>query len=237
MSTPRIPPQYVESAAPIPQLSIPGGTLQPGTKYTVVLTVTMREDVSKRTSAAYTIAVGMRDLVARIAGGSRMEASALSIIRLDASPSRDPDVGAKEPQGLAYAWSCSIAKARCMNVSGGVLNTLAGSSMLEIPGGVLAPTMADPYVFTVTTSKPGKAPSSYSLPVFLREESIPLASATLEGGEVMVDGTIRMNADDKVSNSYLSCAHPTRVKRESSAHVAQCIYTLMFHQLGGMFHT
>jgi len=85
--------------------TIPAGTLSAGHTYTVML-VGMQAG-SPPGTLKRTFTLGRSDLVAMIAGGSRL-VSRSSVISLDASESHDPDSRASPDAAMQFRWLCAL---------------------------------------------------------------------------------------------------------------------------------
>ena len=116
-------------------------------------------------------------LVAIIDGGSTLSIPATAPVSLSAAASYDPDASGPVVDAtagdvlLGFSWTCWVfdgaVSSQCQNSSGGPL-PLQQAPQLSLPAGTLLP--CDwPYVFTVTVSKPGRAPATASLPVKVLE--------------------------------------------------------------------
>jgi hypothetical protein len=116
----------------------------------------------------FVITVSNQLLVAIIDGGSALRMPATAPVSLSAAASYDPDVATPTSDALlGFSWSCmvfdGVVSSQCRNATGGLL-PFHMSPQLSLPAGALLP--CDwPYVFTVTVSKPGRAPATASLPV------------------------------------------------------------------------
>ncbi|XP_078657723.1 uncharacterized protein LOC144903463 isoform X1 [Branchiostoma floridae x Branchiostoma belcheri] len=130
-------------------------------------------------------------LVTRISGGSLITTGRNSTVRVDASPSYDPDAAeAESTSGLTYTWACRLHNETFPSdtgsaewMEGGCLGT--GKSwpvtnntdpVLVIPGGTLD--VGQTYVFRLTVSKPGRQASGHAEKTVVVVEGTPPA---LEG--------------------------------------------------------
>ncbi len=119
------------------------------------------------------VTVGNQLLVAAIDGGSAIRIPAAAPLSLSAAASFDPDcaglsaAAAASEAALAFAWACRVfdgaVTGPCRDSSGGAL-ALPPAARLALPAGAL-PASDWPYVFTVTVSKPGRAPAAAAVPV------------------------------------------------------------------------
>jgi hypothetical protein len=96
----RVPASIISS--PIPQLLIPANLLSAGSVYQFSLTAAMG-DVSQSSESVVQVKIGYQDLIANIAGATRV--SSQDALKLSALGSRDPDIDHDGPQGLTYTWS------------------------------------------------------------------------------------------------------------------------------------
>jgi len=184
----------------ISQFSINPWALRASSTYRIQVTVTSASDITMSSSATYDIVVGALPLSARLVGGTEIEVSTLSNLTLDASNSLDPDMETG-PYGLSFSWACSAFDGTqtdsCKDANGDVL-VIPDVEQPTILAGVLSPTLEHPYVFTVTVSKPGKSPSTASIPVFVRLELIPQVSIFSTSGFHQSDGSRMINSEDKL---------------------------------------
>jgi hypothetical protein len=71
-----------------------------------------------------------------------------------------------------------------------------------LPAGILPPSGAAPYVFTVTVRKRGRSPASAALPVTLRATVIPTVSTVLsvesDGAAAGANGAVTVNSNGKL---------------------------------------
>ncbi|KAJ1473645.1 hypothetical protein T484DRAFT_1835196 [Baffinella frigidus] len=189
-----IPAQYLGT---ISQLRIPGGTLAATATYVVSLTVSMSDDVSKQSSSQMVISVGRLPLIARIKGSASRKQSTRSALLLDASVSSDPDVNAGAAPGLAFAWACTLSDGTssqsCRDTTGALL-VFGNASILQVPADMLPATTDAPYQFTVTASKAGKSPATYTLSLTLVTQDIPNVELAVYGEFFrQKDGSIKIN--------------------------------------------
>jgi hypothetical protein len=196
-----IPKQHLGNLS---QLSIPPNVLAAESTYVLALRVAMSDDPSKASEAEYSIQVGTQPLVARIVGGGG-DVWAGSALLLDASESRDLDLDPSAPQGLSFAWTCSVPDASGLDGS----CVTQDEKFLEMPGTprvslspwTLAPSVVGaPYRFTVTVRKQGRLAASSSTTVFVQQAAVPQAglSAEVSAGAYRSDGSIVINADGRL---------------------------------------
>ena len=193
----------------IPQILIPAGTLQASSTYVVSLTITMSNDLSKSSSSELVIEVGVLPLVARIKGAATRRQSTKQPIALDAGESTDPDVDASADQGLTFTWACDIfdgsISQSCRDTAGAKI-TMGENSSVIVPADSMAQTTDYPYKFTLTVSKAGKSPVSYSISVVLVQQDIPSVELVVVGDFTnQKDGSVKINANS-VLRLQASCS-------------------------------
>lgn len=121
----RVPASILSS--PIPQLLIPANLLFAGSVYQFSLSAAMG-DVSQSSESIVQVKIGYQDLIANIAGATRV--SSQDALRLSALGSRDPDVDHNGLQGLTYTWSLPSVPLRLAHVQGReCVNTTADSAL------------------------------------------------------------------------------------------------------------
>jgi hypothetical protein len=171
--------------AVIPQIYVAPGTLTAGSTYVLGLQVANVGDSSQVSEGRFVLQVGYQLLVASIEGGSSLMVSFSSGITLSAAKSFDPDMTGSSfmhdaNQSISFLWDCTITEdsisTQCRDKRGATLY-MPQESRIAMPGDLLAP-MDTPYVFTVTVSKPGKAPSAASMPVYVVADQRPTIAIT-----------------------------------------------------------
>ncbi len=139
-------------------LTIPGGTLLPGT--TAVYTMTALElNYGGVGESSYAVTVARRDLRAIITPGGAITVPASAPYTLSAAGSYDEDVPAvKPPAGATFAWSCRDA------LGGDCGVTFPGTVAVDFPADTLP---AGPYTVTVQISTPDGRQATDTLQVNL----------------------------------------------------------------------
>jgi cysteine-rich repeat protein len=197
LSGPFIDPVYLKPQA---QLYIPNEALSPSSKYTVEVIVKMESDPSISSSGKFTFVVSSLPLSARISS-SKIEVSTEKAFTLDGSDSKDLDLAAESPQGLSFRWTCTLFDEsmieHCRDTTGALLN-LEEAAKVKIDKGMLAPTIDNPYTFTLTVSKGQKLPQSTSVSVVVLNRYVPTLNVRTSTARVRSDGSKMINFRDKV---------------------------------------
>jgi len=191
------------------QLWVPGGVLDAGATYALAVNAYMDNDPSKSQASAgtFSVQVKKRNLVASIRGGAAISASTMRDLVLDASDSIDPDFAGESGQAddLHFAWTCSITEDGevfnpCRTKAGAQLH-LGAQAIVTLGSNDLSamyPTAEYPYLFEVKVFKGSMMSQSFTMPVTLTEVAIPAVSIRSDSGERLLDGGIKVNAQDQL---------------------------------------
>ncbi|MFN9898063.1 MAG: REJ domain-containing protein, partial [bacterium] len=132
---------------------------------------------------------------------SKIEVSTEKAFTLDGSDSKDLDLAAESPQGLSFRWTCTLFDEsmieHCRDTTGALLN-LEEAAKVKIDKGMLAPTIDNPYTFTLTVSKGQKLPQSTSVSVVVLNRYVPTLNVRTSTARVRSDGSKMINFRDKV---------------------------------------
>jgi len=189
------------------QLWVPGGVLDAGATYALSVNAYMDNDPSKSSAGTFSVQVKKRNLVASIRGGAAISASTMRDLVLDASDSIDPDFAGESGQAddLHFAWTCSITEDGevfnpCRTKAGAQLH-LGAQAIVTLGSNDLSamyPTAEYPYLFKVKVFKGSMMSQSFTMPVTLTEVAIPAVSIRSDSGERLLDGGIKVNAQDQL---------------------------------------
>jgi cysteine-rich repeat protein len=197
----------------VPQLRIPPDSFTPGSVVQLSLKASM-SDISQSSESIVLINVGYQELTASIRGA--VIVSTFAPVFLSARSSRDHDLDASAPQGLAYSWECSFMddgyENACRDPEGYALelpkNSLSHSN-LTIDPGVLVPRDGG-YTFRVTVQKGTRSSLTASMFVNIVKENIPTISIALPPrANVAADGTMIVNREDRLVFAATSSASNT----------------------------
>ena len=212
LSGPPLSPALLDTT--MPQLRIPPDTLTPGSVVQLSLKGSM-SDVSQSSESIVLIKVGYQQPTSSIKGAVLV--SSLSPVFLSAASSRDPDLDASAPQGLAYSWECFFTEDgyenACRDPEGNALelptNSLSHPNLTIAPG-VLVPAEHG-YTFRVTVQKGTRSSFAASLVVNIVSEDIPTISIAIPSlANVATDGTMIVNREDRlVFNAESSASNTT----------------------------
>jgi len=191
----------------IPQLLIPANSLVAGSVYQLGLSAVMG-DISQSSESIVIIKVGYQELVASIAGGTRV--STFVALELSATGSRDLDIDQSAPQGLAYSWECAFIqdgeRYSCRDSTGAAVVLPTNSptaSAISIAPGVLPP-MDEPYILSVTVRKGSRSSLAVSKNVLVVAQRIPTLAIRLPDDAFVNDGALVMNNDERMIFTGLS---------------------------------
>ena len=185
-------------SANIPQVLLSANLLPAGSIYQLGLSASM-EDTSQSSESIVTIRVGYQQLLASIAGGTRV--SALAPLTLSAQGSRDPDVESSQQQGLLYSWGCSFvedgAEYVCRSSDGAALALPLDSevhSTITIAPGKLPPIDSN-YIFSVVVRKGRRTSVPASMQVKVVEQAIPTLEIGIPENSNVIDGALVLNSN------------------------------------------
>jgi hypothetical protein len=170
------------------KLTIPAGTLSPGTEYYIRLVAVLAG--AGESSEVRTLVIEQSPLIARIAGGNARLASLTASATVDASGSFDPDfckpavtVGElQEPcldSALQYAWSCTVPETEsvCRRAADYVALPLGNGATSTLELSLLPKTLTS-IVVTVTVYKNMRS-SSTSVTIHLTKDPVLIVSTNV----------------------------------------------------------
>ena len=188
-------------AASSASLRLPPNSLHAGAIYVFQVHLQVGDDATKTSAATVEVVVRRRPVLAQIAQGNTVYRSTKASFSLDASPSRDMDKLAKDPQALIFTWSCTFfdgfLTSSCTDAVGDPL-ILAASPNITLGAGELAPTDGAPYTFSVEVQDSQLQKPANAASIFVYVSQIPVLEVmiTLQSFDTAFRGSqLLVNAD------------------------------------------
>jgi len=188
----------------LPQLQVAPNELVAGSTYELALRVQLGTDASQSSEAFFVLSIGYQDLIPRISGGAKVQASASMALALSGAESLDPDLLSTVDQGLSYAWGCSRTStsgivSRCRNATDDLPISLPSTKVIDIRADSLLASSI-PYTFTLTVSKAGRSPATSTKLVEVLSGVIPTLGMAVTGElKRKKDGYIYINAGTRLT--------------------------------------